>query len=244
MGDFANTIKTNEGVRVAAILAILKNSYPDARIALNFSSPWELLVAVILSAQCTDKKVNEVTGMLFRKYRKLEEYETADREEFERDIKPTGFFRNKARNILDSAGIIRGKYGGRIPDTMEELVTLPGVARKTANIILGQVYGKAEGIAVDTHVLRISQRLRLVSLDKIGGRHPVKMEQGNATDYLKDAQPEKVEAELMNIIPRSEWIAFSFQVIDHGRAVCKARNPDCRHCPLASHCPVCRVPQA
>ena len=154
------------GVRMRSIIQILKKTYPAAGIVLHYSTTWELLVSVILSAQCTDTMVNKVTEKLFAKYVELDDYVAADINEFEGDIKSTGFYRNKAKNILSSAKIVKEKFGGRVPKTMEEILTLPGVARKTANVVLGNAYGVVEGIAVDTHVHRLSQRLRLVDLDE------------------------------------------------------------------------------
>lgn len=185
----------------------LKKLFPKTRIALNYSNNWELLVAVILSAQCTDKKVNEVTEKLFKKYKTLDDYVKASAsrrtiKEFEQDIRPTGFYKNKAKNILASAKIIKEKYGGRLPKTMEEMLKLPGVARKTANIVLGNAYGVVEGIAVDTHVKRLSRRFGL-------------------TD---ETNPDKIERDLMQILPRVEWFEFTYRLIDYGRKYCPARN--------------------
>jgi endonuclease-3 len=224
-------------------LEILKNNYPKAKIILKYGNPWELLVAVILSAQCTDKTVNRVTEKLFSKYRTIKDYLNADREEFEIDIRSTGFFRNKAKNILASAKIVNGKFGCRVPDSMEGLLTLPGVARKTANIILGNAYGVVEGIAVDTHVSRISQRLDMVDTGTIGGKNRYTFVKNGEilTDYIKDADPDKIEHQLMNVVPRSGWFDITYRIIDHGRAVCKAQNPDCVICPLYKSCRSSRV---
>lgn len=216
------------------IIALLKKTYPDAKIVLRYSNSWELLVAVILSAQCTDVLVNKVTDKLFQKYTKLDDYIHADPLEFEHDIRSTGFYRNKAKNILSAAKIIQQKFGGRLPKTMEEMLTLPGVARKTANVVLGNAYGVVEGIAVDTHVLRVSQRLRLVDLDKIGGKNM-------QIDFKKDADPVKIERELMGIIPRKDWFKLTYLLIDHGRAICKSQNPNCGACVLSRLCPSSRV---
>ncbi len=196
--------------KVTKIITTLKKLFPKTKIALNYSNPWELLVAVILSAQCTDKMVNKVTERLFKKYKTFDDYLRADQKEFEQDIKSTGFYRNKAKNILASAKIIKEKYHKKIPDTMEEILTLPGVARKTANIVLYLVYGKIEGIAVDTHVRRLSQVLGL----------------------SKNQDPNKIEQDLMKIIPKKEWMAFSFRLIDYGRAYCSAKKHDHQNCPL------------
>lgn len=226
--------------RTIPILQVLKKTHPNAKIVLNYKSTWELLVAVVLSAQCTDKMVNRVTSKLFKKYTTLDSYVNAVPTEFEMDIKSTGFFRNKAKNILASAKIIKNKYNGIVPDNMEDLLTLPGVARKTANIILGNAYGIIKGIAVDTHVLRISQRLRLVDLKTIGGKKKVILRDNKTIDYLKDAISEKVESQLMTITPKSEWFHFTYRIIDHGRSLCKAINPLCSLCPLKTLCPVAR----
>ncbi|HYK92318.1 MAG TPA: endonuclease III [Acidobacteriota bacterium] len=200
--------------RVEQILRGLDKDYPSARVALDFTNPLELLVATILSAQCTDERVNIVTRDLFRKYRSAEEYVNARREALENDIRPTGFFRNKANSLQGACRLIVEKFGGRVPDTMEELLELPGVARKTANVVLGIAYGKAEGIVVDTHVRRVARRLELT----------------------QEADPKKIERDLMHLIPRDRWIAFSHQMIHHGRKVCKARKPLCPLCPLETVC--------
>lgn len=204
-----------EKKRAAEILRRLKRSYPNAKIVLNYSNHWELLIAVILSAQCTDKKVNEVTAKLFKKYRTLEDYVGADPKEFERMIKPTGFYRAKTKNILTSAKIIKEKFGGKVPRTMEEILTLRGVARKTANVVLGNAYGIVEGIAVDTHVRRLSQRLGLSASDN----------------------PEKIEHDLMTLHPKKDWFKTTYLLIDHGRAICTAKDPRCDLCPLNDICP-------
>ncbi len=201
--------------RAGEIIRRLKGAYPKAKIVLNYSNNWELLVAVILSAQCTDKKVNEVTAALFKKYRSLEDYVKADPKEFERMIKPTGFYRAKAKSILTSARMIKEKFNGKVPKTMPELLALRGVARKTANVVLGNAYGIAEGIAVDTHVRRLSQRLGLSRSDN----------------------PEKIEQDLMTLLPQKDWFKTTYLLIDHGRAVCAARDPRCDLCPLADVCP-------
>ncbi len=201
--------------RSREVIKRLKTKYPNAKIALKFSNNWELLVAVILSAQCTDKKVNEVTSELFKKYQALDDYVGADPKEFEQMIRPTGFYRAKAKNILASAKIIKEKFGGKIPRTMAEMLTLHGVARKTANVVLGNAYGVVEGIAVDTHVRRLSQRLGLSSND----------------------DPVKIERDLMRLIPKKDWFKFTYLLIDHGRAICKAKDPRCDLCPLSDICP-------
>lgn len=196
--------------RAAKIMAVLKKLFSTAKIALNYSNNWELLVAVELSAQCTDKKVNEVTPALFKKYPKLENYIKAKPKEFEQDIKPTGFYRNKARNILAAAKVIKNEFGGKLPKTMAEMITVPGIGRKSANVILGNAYGVVEGIAVDTHVIRLSQRLGLSS----------------------HKEPIKIERDLMEIIPKKEWFGFTYRLIDYGRAYCVARPHDHAKCPL------------
>ncbi len=172
-------------------------------------------MAVILSAQCTDKKVNEVTEKLFKRYRTLDDYVTANSREFENMIRPTGFYRAKTKNILASAKIIQEKFGGKVPQTMEEMLTLKGVARKTANVVLGNAYGVTEGIAVDTHVRRLSQRLGLSVSDN----------------------PEKIEQDLMQLVPKKDWFKFTYLLIDHGRAICTAKDPRCDLCPLKNMCP-------
>lgn len=235
--------------RVQLILDILKKSYPKAKIVLHYSNSWELLVSVILSAQCTDLMVNKVTETLFKKYPTFNDYLRADIVEFENDIKSTGFYHNKAKNILAAARLIKNKFDGKIPKKMEEMLTIPGVARKTANVVLGNAYGVVEGIAVDTHVLRLSQRLRLVDLDKIGGKKALHFTRpglgghqrpGLAVDYKKDADPVKIEKQLMEVLPKEDWFNFTYFLIDHGRAVCKAQSPMCAICVLQTICPVFR----
>lgn len=201
--------------RAKEIIRRLKKKYPQARIALKFSNTWELLVAVILSAQCTDKKVNEVTEKLFKKYLTLEDYVSANSHELESMIRPTGFYRAKAKNILATAKIVKEKFGGKIPHTMEEMLTLKGVARKTANVVLGNAYGVVEGIAVDTHVRRLSQRLGL----------------------SKHEDPVKIEQDLMQLVPKKDWFKLTYLLIDHGRAICTAKDPRCDLCPLSNICP-------
>lgn len=198
-------------LRVKIILDELKRLFPKAHIALNYSSNWELLVAVQLSAQCTDKRVNMVTPVLFKKYPRLEDYCAADPAEFEKDIHSTGFFRNKTKNILAAAKMVKEKFGGEVPRTMAEILTVPGVARKTANVVLGNAYGVVEGIAVDTHVMRLAQKLGLT----------------------KHKNPVKIERDLMAVIPKKEWFAFTYRLIDYGRAYCVARPHDHAKCPLA-----------
>lgn len=196
--------------RVGVVVGELKKLFPDAKIALNFSNDWELLVAVILSAQCTDKKVNEVTAKLFRKYKKLEDYLKADITEFEKDIYQTGFYRAKAKNILASAKILKEKYQGKMPCTMQQMLELPGVARKTANIVLYNACGVVVGIPVDTHVKRLSKLYGL-------------------TD---NTDPIKIEKDLMEIFPRKEWGTISYRLIEYGRKFCPAKKHDHVNCPL------------
>ena len=183
---------------------LLKKLFPDAGMILKHSNHWELLVAVQLSAQCTDKKVNEVTARLFKKYKKLDDYVRADSHEFEKDIFQTGFYRNKTKNILAAAKMVKEKFGGKIPRTMEEILTIPGVARKTANVVLGNAHGVVEGIAVDTHVKRLAQVWGLSS----------------------QTTPEKIERDLMRVIPKNEWFRATYLLIEYGRKYCTARKHD------------------
>jgi endonuclease-3 len=201
--------------RVTVILKALDEAYPNAECALHHRTPWELLVATILSAQCTDVRVNMVTPELFRRFPTPEAMAKASLPELEALIKTTGFFRNKAKSIQGAARKIIADFGGQVPQTLAELITIPGAARKTANVVLGVCFGKAEGIVVDTHVFRIAHRLELAKGDT----------------------PQKVEQELMQVIPRDHWISFSHQIIHHGRQVCIARNPKCDKCNLE---PLCR----
>ena len=188
----------------------LEKLFPESKIALNFSNTLELLIAVVLSAQCTDKKVNEVTEKLFKKYKTLDDYLNADITEFEKDIHSTGFYRNKAKNILATAIIIKGTFGGEVPSTMNELLILPGVARKTANIVLGDGFGKIEGIAVDTHVKRLALLHGLTA----------------------EKNPDKIEQDLMQIVPREEWLNFNHRLIDYGRKFCPAKKHKHEECPI------------
>jgi endonuclease-3 len=204
-----------EQQRIAEILRRLKEVYPDARCSLNFRTPLELLVATILAAQCTDERVNMVTPALFRTYPTAAAYAAAPREELEAAIRSTGFYRNKAQSIQGACRRIVEEFGGEVPQTMDELLTLPGVARKTANVVLSNAFGKAEGIAVDTHVARLSGRLGLTS----------------------EKAPEKIEAALLGRVPRAQWGAINHLLIYHGRAVCKAPRPQCGACVLADLCP-------
>lgn len=203
-----------EELRSSEIIRRLSVAYPNARIALKYSNPLELLVAVILSAQCTDQVVNRITAPLFKKYTSVENYASVEVAEFETDIKSAGFYRNKAKNIIATANLIKEKFGGKVPSTMAELITLPGVARKTANIVLYNAYGITDGIAVDTHVARLSQRLGLSA----------------------NKDPVKIEKDLMQIIPQKIWGSFSYLLIEHGRAVCIARKPKCKICTLNDIC--------
>ena len=202
--------------RVAAVLPILKRAYPQARCRLDHRSPFELLVATILSAQCTDDRVNIVTKHLFSKYKKPSEYARLPQKQLERAIQSTGFFRNKAKSIRGMAAALVEKYGGEVPQTMEELTALPGVGRKTANVVLGNAFNKNLGIVVDTHVTRVSNRLGL-------------------TDHPTNAV--KIEHDLFPLIPQEDWTLWSHLLIFHGRAVCVARNPRCADCPVLQHCP-------
>ena len=197
--------------RARRIVAELKKLFPDAHIALTYSSNWELLVAVILSAQCTDKKVNEVTNRLFLKYKCLDDYVRAKQSVFEKDIHATGFYRNKTKNILAAAKIVKNQFGGKIPKTMLEILTIPGVARKTANVVLGNVYGIVEGIAVDTHVKRFAQKLAL-------------------TD---SSDPKIIERDLMALVPKNEWFTLTYRLIEYGRKICPARKHVCTPHPLS-----------
>ncbi|MEK9143711.1 MAG: endonuclease III [Patescibacteria group bacterium] len=233
-----------DGARVETILKLLKKNYPHAQIILKYGNSWELLVSVILSAQCTDVIVNKVTAKLFIKYPTLTDYINADPKKFEQDIKSTGFYHNKTKNILAAAKLIKEKFNGAIPRTMPEMLTIPGVARKTANVVLGNAYGVVEGIAVDTHVIRLSQRLRLVDVNKIGGKKEltfVSPERSRRIDYKKDADPVKIEKQLMAVVPKADWFKLTYLLIDHGRAACKAQNPDCAHCFLDKLCPASRT---
>ena len=203
--------------RVEEILARLDEMYPSATCALDHSSPWELLVATILSAQCTDKRVNEVTPGLFAKYPTPRDFAAVRPEVLANDIRSTGFFNNKAKSLVGAGQKIVGEFGGEVPRTMEEMLTIPGAARKTANVVLGTAYGIASGVVVDTHVQRIARRL----------------------DLTKETEPGKIERDLMKIIPKEKWVLFSHQIILHGRALCVARKPKCAECRLD---PLCYAP--
>jgi endonuclease-3 len=205
--------------RAPDIVRILSETYPDAKVALNFSNALEMLVATILSAQSTDANVNKVTETLFEKYRTAEDYLRVPEDELKADIKSTGFFNQKATAIREACRRIVEVYDGKVPDTMEDLLTLRGVARKTANIVLGNAYGKVEGIAVDTHVKRLSNRL----------------------GFTTQSDPDKIEQDLMHLIPRERWFNFTYVLIDHGRALCIARRPLCEQCPVNYLCPASLV---
>ena len=206
---------SDKKLRTAEIVKRLRKTYPDAHCALVHSNPFELLIATILSAQCTDARVNIVTATLFRKYRGPQDFADVSQEELERDIHSTGFFRNKAKNIKAASARLIDVYGGKIPQTMDEILTLGGVARKTANVVLGNAFGIASGVVVDTHVSRLSQRLGLT----------------------KQKTPEKIEKDLEKLVPKDEWIMFPHFMIFHGRQTCHARSPKCTECVLADICP-------
>ena len=201
--------------RIGKIVRLLRRHYPEARTALEFRSPFQILVATILAAQCTDERVNTISPGLFRKYPTAAELGRADREELEREIRSAGFFRNKAKSLLGASRRIVEVYGGAVPGTMDELLTLPGVARKTANIVLSAGFGKAEGIAVDTHARRLSLRLGLTRHD----------------------DPVKIERDLIALVPRKDWLDLNFLLVEHGRALCPARKPRCAECFLRELCP-------
>ncbi len=204
-----------EKQRAREIVRRLKKEYPDARCSLDHTNPLELLVATILSAQCTDERVNIVTADLFRKYRRAEDYFNVAQAELEQDIRSTGFFRNKAKAIQGACRLIAEKFQGRVPENLDDLLTLPGVARKTANVVLGNAFNITSGVVVDTHVARLSERLALSA----------------------EKQPEKIERDLMEVIPRKDWILFAHLLIAHGRKVCKARTPLCAECVVERLCP-------
>ena len=201
--------------RVLKIIELLEKEYPKAKTALHYTSPLEILVATILSAQCTDKRVNMVTKSLFKKYRTAEDYANADLAELEQDIRSTGFYRNKAKNIKNAGQMLVEKFDSQVPNTMEEILELPGVARKTANIVLSNAYGVIEGIAVDTHVRRLSKRLGLT----------------------ENKNPNNIEKDLMQVVPKSHWKRITDLLIFHGRNVCMARKPKCDSCVLNKLCP-------
>jgi endonuclease-3 len=202
--------------RIEAILPILKRAYPQARCSLNYRNPLELIVATILSAQCTDDRVNIVTRDLFRKYKNADAYSRAPQEELEKQIQSTGFFRNKAKSLRGMAAALVADHHGQVPRTMESLTSLPGVGRKTANVVLGNAFGQNIGVVVDTHVTRVANRLGL-------------------TDHASDAV--KIEQDLMPLIPQKDWTLFSHLLIFHGRQICHARKPKCPQCPILAYCP-------
>lgn len=206
---------SNEKQRTRRIIRLLKKEYPDAHCSLNHSNALELLIATILSAQCTDERVNIVTADLFRKYRRPRDYYSVAQTELEKDIRSTGFYRNKSKAIQGACRILDDEFKGRVPDNIDDLLTLPGVARKTANVVLGNAFGVTSGIVVDTHVARLSARLGLTA----------------------EKQPEKIERDLMELVPRKDWIVFSHLLIAHGRKTCKARTPLCAECVLETLCP-------
>jgi endonuclease-3 len=211
--------KKEAAERAKKIWPILKKTYPEAKIALNFRDPLELLIATILSAQCTDARVNIVTKELFKKYKSPKDWAKTDIKQIETDIKSTGFFRNKAKNIKGACSKIIEQYDGKVPGSMEQLLTLPGVGRKTANCVLGDAFG-IPGITCDTHVIRLSRRLGLSD----------------------NSDPVKLEFDLADIVPKKNWTMFSHLVIYHGRNICKARKPDCPGCPIAKYCPSANKP--
>lgn len=200
--------------RVRQILQILDRAYPGATCALHHRTPWELLVATILSAQCTDKRVNEVTPGLFAKYPTPADFAHASQAELAQDVRSTGFFNNKSKSLIGAAKRIVNDFGGTVPRTMEEMLTVPGAARKTANVVLGTAYGIPSGVVVDTHVQRVAARL----------------------DLTRNTDPVKIEQDIMAVIPKDRWILFSHQIILHGRALCAARKPRCAECPLSAVC--------
>ena len=215
-----NFDKTAAGDRVKKIWPLLKKTYPDAKVALNFTNPLELLVATILSAQCTDVRVNIVTADLFKKYTSATDWAQADVKEIEEDVRTTGFFRNKAKNIKGACTKLLADHSGQVPQTMDELTALPGVGRKTANVLLGNAFD-IPGIVCDTHVIRLSRRLAL----------------------SENSDPVKLEFDLADIVPKKHWTLFSHLLVFHGRSICKARKPNCPECPIRAHCPVANQPE-
>ena len=205
--------------RAAEILARLRKTYPEVRLALDFQSPLQLVMATVLAAQCTDERVNQVTPALFRRYPTARDYAAADILELEEMVRTTGFFRNKARALKNLGTALAAEHGGEVPASLERLVALPGVGRKTANVVLGNAFGLNEGVAVDTHVQRLSRRLFLT----------------------EETDPEKIERDLMPVLPREEWTRFALLLQDHGRKICKARKPECAICPVADLCPSAEV---
>ena len=215
---FAKETLQEKKKRVSKIINVLKKLYPNAKTHLNFSNPLELLVATILAAQCTDERVNKVTEYLFKKYQTAQDYANADLKVLEQEIRPTGFYKNKAKAIKNCCQVLVEKYNGQVPDTLEELVELPGVGRKTANAVLANAFGK-DGIIVDTHLKRVTARLGLV----------------------KSSNPDKIEFELMEIVPKGKWTLFSHLIGEHGRYVCEARKPKCSICKINKLCQSAKV---
>lgn len=209
--------KADKKKRTAKIITALKKTYPDAKTELNWKTPLDLLVATVLSAQNTDVQVNKVTASLFEKYRTAEDYAAASPEQIQKDIQGIGLWRNKSKSLVGAAKMLVEEFGGEVPDTMEDLTRLPGVARKTANVVLGNAFGKNEGIVVDTHVQRVARRLRLTTRE--------------------NNQGDKTEKELMELVPRKQWCLFSHLLIFHGRRCCTARKPRCADCPVSNLCP-------
>jgi endonuclease-3 len=205
--------------RAAEILARLRQAYPEVRLALDFQTPLQLVMATVLAAQCTDERVNQVTPALFRRYPTARDYAAADLAELEEMVRTTGFFRNKARALKNLGTALAAEHGGEVPASLELLVALPGVGRKTANVVLGNAFGVNEGVAVDTHVQRLSRRLFLT----------------------EETDPEKIERDLIAVLPREEWTRFALLLQDHGRKICKARKPECAICPVADLCPSAEV---
>jgi endonuclease-3 len=201
--------------RTRDVIRRLKRAYPGAKCSLNHSNPFELLIATILSAQCTDERVNIVTADLFRKYTRPEDYVKVSPRELEKDIQSTGFFRNKTKSIQGTSKVLSNEYGGQVPHTMDELLELPGVARKTANVVLGNAFGVKAGVVVDTHVTRLSHRL----------------------NFSQQKTAEKIEQDLIEIVPKRDWVIFPHLMIYHGRKICKARNPLCAECTVEKQCP-------
>ena len=201
--------------RAGQVVRVLTKTYPNAKIALNYKNNIQLLVAVILSAQCTDKKVNEVTTSLFKKYKTAKDFANAKQAVFEKEIYQTGFYRAKAKNIIAACKKIEAEFGGRLPRAMAQTLTLPGVARKTANVVLGNAYDAVEGIAIDTHMIRLSQRL----------------------GFTKQTDPVKIEKDLMELFQKNQWFGLTYKLINHGRAICEAKKPKCDVCPLNKLCP-------
>ncbi len=222
MIDSTLTAASPAGERLPEIVRLLREAHPDAKCALDYENPLQLLVATILSAQCTDERVNKVTPALFARFPTAQALAEADREELEQIIHSTGFYRNKAKNVQEACRRIVAEYGGEVPANMVELLTLAGVARKTANVVLGNCYGVADGVVVDTHVKRLSERLKLSA----------------------QTDPEKIERDLMALAPREEWIDLSHLLIFHGRRFCDARKPKCAICTISHLCPAASLPAA